>query len=73
MKMQQTFLLSKAKIFKMSEMEKADYTYDYNCELNMTEENGVTTIAVSSQRFSPTQSKTMAAPGDDDPDDERCY
>jgi len=71
--MRETFLLQKANKFKMSEMEIMDYTYDDNIGLNMTKENGTMKVAVLSQCFSPTHSKTMAAPGDDDPDEGRCY
>lgn len=71
--MRETFLLSKANKFKLSEMEALDYTYDENTGLNMIKENGTTKVAVISQSFSPTHSKTMARPGDDDPDEGRCY
>jgi hypothetical protein len=71
--MQKTFLLSKASIFNIKDMEKVDYSYDKESGLNMVVEDGIEKIAVLSQEFSPTHSKTMRAPGDDDPDDERCY
>lgn len=71
--MQKTFLISKASIFNVNEMESINYSYDCDSGLNMVVENGNSKIAVLSQSFSPTHSKTMAAPGDDDPDDERCY
>ncbi|WP_088186371.1 hypothetical protein [Desulfosporosinus sp. FKA] len=71
--MQETFLLSKANKFKLSEMEMQNYTYDENSGLNIITENGVKKVAVMMQCFSPTHSKTMAWPGDDDPDEGRCY
>jgi len=71
--MLETFLLSKANKFKLSKMETLNYAYDENSSLNMIEENGVKKVAVMSQDFSPTHSKTMARPGDDDPDEGRCY
>lgn len=71
--MQESYLLSTAKIFDKSRLSTIDYSYDRSKELNMVQESGVMVIAVNSQNLSPTQSKTMAAPGDDDPDHERCY
>lgn len=71
--MQKTFLLSKASVFNVNEMESTNYSYDNTSGLNMVVEDGNEKIAVLSQSFSPTHSKTMKAPSDDDPDDERCY
>lgn len=71
--MQACFLLSNSKVFDKSKLNIMEYSYDDSKDINMVIENGVSRIAVQSQNFSPTQSKTMAAPGDDDPDHERCY
>ncbi len=71
--MQASFLLSNSKVFNKSMVSDIGYSYDDLKDINMVIENGVSKIAVQSQSFSPTQSKTMAAPGDDDPDHERCY
>lgn len=71
--MQTSYLLSKSKVFDKSMMDTVQYQYDSNTSLNMVTKNNISTIAVQSAGLSPTHSKTMAAPGDDDPDHERCY
>lgn len=71
--MKESYLLSTARIFDESDLKTIDYSYDRTKDINMVQENGAMVIAVSSQELSPTQSKTMQAPSDDDPDHERCY
>lgn len=71
--MQESFLLSNSKIFDKSQFGAIEYSYDDSKDMNIVIENGVSRLAVQSQKFAPTQSKTMAAPGDDDPDHDRCY
>lgn len=47
--------------------------YDPVRQINMVTIDSIECPIALVDRYPPTQSKTMAAPGDDDPDDERCY
>lgn len=49
--------------------------YDYEHDINIKVEEDKIVPVVSLDMAPPTESKTAAAPGDDDPDpaDERCY
>lgn len=69
----ETYLLANAKKFNMESMTQCSYEYDYEKDLNIIKDNGVEKLAVLHSDLTPTHSKTMAAPGDDDPDDARCY
>jgi hypothetical protein len=68
----EVLLLSKA---DECELRKPDFVYDPKEGLNYLEEDGKLRVAVLAASAPPTQSKTMAEPGDDDPDpdDDRCY
>lgn len=72
MSLKQVFLLSKAHTYDLQYF--ANY-YDEELCLNVINENGEKIPLVSREMNPPTESKTMAMPGDDDPDpeDERCY
>ncbi|NOZ22872.1 MAG: hypothetical protein GXP25_17480 [Planctomycetes bacterium] len=66
------YLLTRALRLPMTEREME---YDTVTGLNMIQVNGSAAPAVTNLPPQETSSKTMAAPGDDDPDpdDEDCY
>jgi hypothetical protein len=57
------------------ELRGTELQYNTSEGLSYIAENGNPKLAVLSASAPPTQSKTMAEPGDDDPDpdDDRCY
>lgn len=72
MAMKEVYLLTKASLY---ELEKLPGSYDDECCMNIIKLDDERVPLVTVEMGGPTQSKTMAAPGDDDPDpeDERCY
>ena len=66
------FLLSLARCFELQDI--APY-YDAERQLNVSETSAGVLPLVSQGGYGMTESKTFAAPSDDDPDpdDERCY
>ena len=66
------FLLSRASTFEMEDIHEL---YDEQLQLNVVLDSGQREPLVSMDNFLQTESKTFAAPGDDDPDceDGRCY
>jgi len=67
----QVFLLAKSKDIQLK--GSAGIIYDYDDQISYFTCNNTRKPAISYEAFSPTQSKTMAEPGDDDPDDGRCF
>ncbi|MCK4247165.1 MAG: hypothetical protein KAT49_04680 [Methanomicrobia archaeon] len=66
------YLLKKANSYKL---ESLPGFYDEERQINLIPIDNKKCPLVSLEMSPPTQSKTFAAPGDDDPDpeDERCY
>lgn len=69
----QPFLLSRS-VTLLPEIS-SEYTYDERMEVNYSSENNTNTPVAVNGNSVPTQSKTFAAPGDDDPEREaeNCY
>jgi hypothetical protein len=72
--------MNKKRIFLLDgahtlELKESVGCYDYGHDMNIKFEENKAVPVVSLDMAPPTESKTMAAPGDDDPDpsDERCY
>ena len=72
--------MDRKKVFLLSaahdlEMKPPEGFYDVNKGINVKVDRGQIMPVVCLEMAPPTESKTMAAPGDDDPDpdDERCY
>jgi len=72
MAVKRVLLLSKAYSFKLQD---SPGFYDKKRKLNIVSIEGVDYPVVTIEGAPPTQSKTFAYPGDDDPDpvDESCY
>jgi len=68
-----SFLLSRAQ--SVSGVHQDSYAYDYNRQLNIATTNIGTDVPACIISSMITCSKTEAAPGDDDPDQdaEKCY
>lgn len=68
----QSFLLSRAHRFELQYIQDS---YDADRQLNVVSRFGQTHPIATEDSFLHTESKTRAAPGDDDPDpeDEGCY
>ena len=68
-----SFLLSRAK--RVSTVHQKSWTYDDNLQLNITTNDIGVDAPVCTLSSIITNSKTEAAPGDDDPDQdaEKCY
>ncbi len=68
----QVYLLSKASSY---ELEVITEHYNEEQSINVTVIDGEEYPLISQEMNIPTESKTLKAPGDDDPDpeDERCY
>jgi len=66
------YLLSTARTFSMEDIRDS---YDKALQLNVIRQGSENVPLVSIEAFGRTESKTMQAPGDDDPDpeDEGCY
>lgn len=66
------YLLSKARVFAL---ENVVGRYDHEQQLNIYAGSAAGIPLVTLEGNSQTESKTMQAPGDDDPDpeDEGCY
>lgn len=66
------FLLAKAKVFEMQELNSC---YDEKEQLNLQISGGQSLPLVMDEGFARTESKTFQAPSDDDPDPEAegCY
>ena len=66
------YLLAAAQTFEMDDISS---TYDSAQQLNLVSRDGHTVPLATDDGFGRTESKTMQAPGDDDPDpeDEGCY
>jgi len=60
---------------KQYELENVVTHYDEDQQINMITRDGMRSPLVSKENSIGTESKTFAAPGDDDPDpeDEGCY
>lgn len=67
----QVFLLAKSKDIKLNGC--TEIIYDQDEQISFFTCNNIRKPAVLFEAFSPTQSKTMAEPSDDDPDDGRCF
>lgn len=72
MPIKNVYLLAKASCY---ELKSLPGSYDEKRKINITMVNGKKYPLISLEMSPPTQSKTLADPGDDDPDpeDERCY
>ena len=72
MREKRSYLLEGAKTVEMTSIASA---YCATEQLNIAQQGGVTRPVVTLDWFASTTSKTMQAPGDDDPDpeDEGCY
>lgn len=71
--MNQSFLLSRS--VSLLPASSIDYFYDTNMDVNYSSVNDINIPVVMLGDSLTTQSKTFAAPGDDDPDREAesCY
>lgn len=60
---------------KQYELEDVAAHYDEDQQINIVTQDGMRSPLVSKESSARTESKTLAAPGDDDPDpeDEGCY
>jgi hypothetical protein len=65
------YLLSQAKEFEIR--NEGNLEYDYKEQINFVTVENEKIPAIYIEKMDPTHSKTMRAPGDDDPDDELCY
>lgn len=72
METKRAYLLTEAQHFQMDDISSA---YDPVQHLNVVSRNGHSAPLATDDDFGRTESKTMQAPGDDDPDpeDEGCY
>lgn len=72
MEEKRSYLLEGARTIEMASIASA---YSASEQLNVAEREGAARPVVTLDWFSRTGSKTMQAPGDDDPDpeDEGCY
>ena len=72
MKARRAFLLTRARSFELQDVQ--DF-YDEQQQLSVVLRSGQANPLVAQDGFARTESKTMQAPGDDDPDfeDEGCY
>lgn len=72
MKQKRSYLLETARTF---EMEEISSVYDDVQHINILARDGQAVPLVNDEGFGRTESKTMQAPGDDDPDPEdmACY
>ncbi len=72
MPIKNVYLLTNASSY---ELKNSPGLYDEKRNINIIMVDGKKYPLVSLEMSPPTQSKTFAAPGDDDPDpeDERCY